>query len=171
MPTERGDTSAPIGGTSTDVPSTFDQTSLNGVTTSGNAKLVVRDATQIDVIDTNSYFTATTVEGCLEEIAQATLGVINWGAINGTLSNQTDLQAALDAKVDDTEIASVDGTAEASKLVKTDANKDITGLNELTLTDDINAVNGVFSGDIDAATGTIDTLDGTTGTIITLNGS
>lgn len=175
MPTERGDTSAAVGGTGTDVPSTFDQTSLNGVTTTGNAKLVVRDATQIDVIDTNSYFTKTTVEGCLEEIAQATLGVINWGVINGTLSDQTDLQAALDAKVDDTEIASVDGTAEASKLFKLDANSDVSGINDLVADGDIEAQvvvantlftgqDAILTGDIDASTGTIDTLDGTDAT-------
>jgi hypothetical protein len=172
MATERGDSSAAVGGTPTDVESTFEQSSLNGTTATGNAKLVVRDATQIEMIDTLNLFTATTVEGGLQEIANATLGNITWGVINGTLSNQTDLQAALDLKVDDTEVASVDGTAEASKLFKTDSNKDITGLNEVTLTDDINAVNAVLSGDvnsvnvvatgdIDASTGTIDTLDAT----------
>jgi len=69
MAVERGDSTAPIGGTSSDAPTTFEQTTLKGTTTTGNAKLVKRDATEIDVIDTNGYWSATTVEGVLDEIA------------------------------------------------------------------------------------------------------
>ena len=69
MPVERGDSSSPVGGTSSDVPSTFEQSTLKGTTTTGGARLIVRDATQIQVIDTSNYWTALTVEGVLEEIA------------------------------------------------------------------------------------------------------
>jgi len=72
MPVERGDSDATVGGIAADDPSTFEQSSLRGTTSTGNARLIVRDATQIEVIDTNNYWTALTVEGVLDEIAGLT---------------------------------------------------------------------------------------------------
>jgi len=72
MAVERGDSNATVGGTSTDTPSTFEQSTLKGTTTTGNARLIVRDATQIEVIDSYNYWTSNTVEGVLDEIANLT---------------------------------------------------------------------------------------------------
>jgi len=101
MAVERGDSSAIVGGTSSDTPSTFEQTTLKGTTSSGNARLIVRDATQIDVIDTASKFLTNTVESVLAELDDRVLlveneGVTVWGNLLGTLSDQTDLQTELD---------------------------------------------------------------------------
>ena len=69
----------------------------------------------------------------VDEIINVTIddsvyAITNWGGIYGSLADQTDLQAALDAKVDDSEVVTV---ATASKLLKLDANAalpaDITG--------------------------------------------
>ncbi len=72
MAVERGDSTAPIGGTSNDTPSTFEQSTLAATTSTGNARLIVRDATQIEVIDTGNFFISQTVEGVLAEIAGLT---------------------------------------------------------------------------------------------------
>lgn len=48
-------------------------------------------------------------------IDDSVYAITNWGGIYGELADQTDLQAALDAKVDDSEVATV---ATANKLLK-----------------------------------------------------
>ena len=89
MPVERGDSGSPVGGTSTDVPSTFEQSTLKGTTSTGNARLIVRDATQIQVIDTNNVWTSLTVEGVLDEIAGLT-------GLDSGIQDQIDALVAVD---------------------------------------------------------------------------
>lgn len=102
MPIERGDSIQTPGASPNDDPSTFEQNTLNGTTTTGNASVVVRNATAITIVDTPNYFTSTTVEGALgelvDDITNLQIGQTSWGLIDGTLSDQTDLQAALDLK-------------------------------------------------------------------------
>jgi len=67
--------------------------------------------------------------------------VVNWGEIQGTLSNQTDLQAALDAKADSThahEISDVTGlqTALDAKTDQTDFDSHLTANNPHNITVD-----------------------------------
>ena len=57
----------------------------------------------VGITDTGGYYTGTTVEDALQELG-ADLNTA-WGEISGTLSNQTDLQNALDSKVDDSQIS------------------------------------------------------------------
>ena len=159
MAVERGDSDATVGGISVDNPSTFEQSSLRGTTETGNARLVVRDATQIDIIDTLAYFTSNTVEGALQELAayntlndaditslqgqitsndsdisaldgrvtvnetdidNLVVGQFYWGNIIGTLSNQTDLQDALDLKSDITYVDTQDTASIAAAATYSD---------------------------------------------------
>lgn len=89
MPVERGDSNSAVGATIDDSPSTFEQSTLGGTTTTGNARLIVRDATQISVIDTNNVWASNTVEGVLDEIAALT-------GLNSAVQDQID---ALDIRV------------------------------------------------------------------------
>lgn len=72
------------------------------------------DPISIQVVDEGDQITIT-----MDDAAYTTT---TWGQVFGTLANQTDLKAALDAKVDDTEVAT---TATANKLLKLDANGDL----------------------------------------------
>ena len=75
-----------------------------------------------------------------------------WGEITGTLSNQTDLQTALDLKADESSISNVDNTSDANKPVSTatqtalDLKADLAGA---TFTGAISATNllGTNTGD------------------------
>lgn len=67
------------------------------------------DPLSIQVVDEGDQITIT-----MDDAAYTTT---TWGQVFGTLANQTDLKAALDAKVDDTEVAT---TATANKLLKLD---------------------------------------------------
>lgn len=58
----------------------------------------VKTASSIPIEDVGGYFSSQSVEGALQEIGNGTVSGTAWGSITGTLSNQTDLQAALDLK-------------------------------------------------------------------------
>ena len=107
MAVERGDSTAPVGGTSSDTPGTFETSTLKGTTTTGNARLIVRDATQIAVIDTYSYWISNTVEGVLDEIAN----------LIGLGSNIQDQVDALDVRItsNDVDIGVLDGRVTANE--------------------------------------------------------
>lgn len=56
-------------------------------------------AAQVTYDNTTSGLSATEVQAAIDELASGSGGGV-WGTITGTLSDQTDLQAALDAKLD-----------------------------------------------------------------------
>jgi len=58
---------------------------------------VTTKAINVSIEDTNNYFASDNVEGSLQEIGILSTSAI-WGRLTGTLSEQTDLQAELDAK-------------------------------------------------------------------------
>ena len=67
-------------------------------------------ASIVGITDLGGYYTATTVEGALQELA-SDLGTA-WGEITGTLSNQGDLQGALNSKqAADAALTSISGLA------------------------------------------------------------
>lgn len=87
-----------------------------------------------------------------------------WGSISGTLSNQTDLQAALDLKADKSEVESVTGAlADSIQAVDNKYDSITSGLDDSitaidnkydsitgALDDKIDNINGALSDDIDA---------------------
>lgn len=87
-----------------------------------------------------------------------------WGSISGTLSNQTDLQAALDLKADKSEVESVTGAlADSIQAVDNKYDSITSGLDDSitaidnkydsitgALDDKIDSINGALSDDIDA---------------------
>jgi len=60
------------------------------------ANLEATDLIEVSTIESGSYVTRS-ITG--QEIIDAAVGNVDWGDIGGTLSAQTDLQSALDAKV------------------------------------------------------------------------
>lgn len=64
----------------------------------GQTGVVQIDAEDVPYSNTTSGLAATDVQGAIDELAATPPGPAAWGAITGTLADQTDLQAALDAK-------------------------------------------------------------------------
>lgn len=64
----------------------------------GQTGVVQIDAEDVPYSNTTSGLAATDVQGAIDELAATPPGPAAWGAITGTLSDQTDLQAALDTK-------------------------------------------------------------------------
>lgn len=57
-------------------------------------------ASEVPIVDAGGHFSSDNVEGALQEIGSGGFGGGTWGSISGTLSDQTDLQNALNAKQD-----------------------------------------------------------------------
>lgn len=64
----------------------------------GQTGVVQIDAEDVPYSNTTSGLAATDVQGAIDELAATPPGPAAWGTITGTLSDQTDLQAAMDAK-------------------------------------------------------------------------
>lgn len=77
------------------------------------ANLEATDLIEVSTIESGSYVTRS-ITG--QEIIDAAVGNVDWGDIGGTLSAQTDLQNALDAKQDDITLTTT-GSSGASTLV------------------------------------------------------
>ena len=73
------------------------------------ANLEATDLIEVSTIEGGSYVTRS-ITG--QEIIDAAVGNVDWGDIGGTLSAQTDLQSALDAKVPTTRTLTINGVTQ-----------------------------------------------------------
>ena len=73
------------------------------------ANLEATDLIEVSTIESGSYVTRS-ITG--QEIIDAAVGNVDWGDIGGTLSAQTDLQSALDAKVPTTRTLTINGVTQ-----------------------------------------------------------
>lgn len=73
------------------------------------ANLEATDLIEVSTIESGSYVTRS-ITG--QEIIDAAVGNVDWGDIGGTLSAQTDLQSALDAKVPTSRTLTINGVTQ-----------------------------------------------------------
>tara|TARA_R110001632_G_scaffold89354_5_gene192628 strand:+ start:2082 stop:3485 length:1404 start_codon:yes stop_codon:yes gene_type:complete len=137
---------------------------LPNVDNTSDVNKPVSTATQVELDEKqNTISLTTTGTSGVATFVGATLNVPDygsgsssaaWGGITGTLSNQTDLQTALNLKADQSSISNVDNTSDANKPVSTagqtalDLKADLTGA---TFTGAVSATNlsGTNTGDQD----------------------
>ena len=102
------------------------------------ANLEATDLIEVSTIESGSYVTRS-ITG--QEIIDAAVGNVDWGDIGGTLSNQTDLQTALNAKQDSLVSGTNIKTLEGQSLLGSgniDLSKSDVGLANVDNTSDLN---------------------------------
>ena len=139
----------------------------SGLLLSSTDKLMFNDASQfIQGVSATVLDIAATDE---IELTSTLIDVVGNLAVSGTIVGAGALTAATSitvgsAVLTEAELETLDGvtvgTAIASKVVTTDANIDTTGQRNLTITGELDAATGDFSGDVDIdGTANLDTVD------------
>ena len=76
------------------------------------------DASGVTYLNGNSSLAATNAQEAIDEVVNLSGGVPTWGAITGTLSDQTDLQNSLNAKASTSSLSTVATTGNSDNLTE-----------------------------------------------------